>query len=93
MMYSDLGICKYDKYHLVWPVRICSLILGEDDGVFLLKEIILFQLYLLYVLMAPKKVYLYTFIFLCYEQMVGCSKCCSCIVHVLDSCLEIFIVF
>jgi hypothetical protein len=30
-----------------------------------------------------KKVYLYTFIFLCYEQIVECNKWCSCVVHVL----------
>jgi hypothetical protein len=75
----------------VWPARICSLILSEDPAIFLLKEMSLLQVYLLYVLIVPKK-NLYTFISLCYEQIVGCNKCCSCVVHVL-SVFESFFLF
>lgn len=45
-------------------VHICSLVLSDDPGVFLLKEMTLIT-YLLYVLMAPQKndIYVYSFFF------------------------------
>jgi hypothetical protein len=83
IMYSDLGM-------QVWtglPARICSLILSEDPAIFLLKEMSLLQVYLLYVLMVSKKNMIFIHIYssllwtICWMQQM-LLLCCTCVICV-----------